>query len=180
MKKILTLAVLLCFAGITTQAQNNIFQAGIDSAVTNGAVVGGYWRAVKGNYSIVSYDYLYNFTTQSNSLGAGLLIGGDQMWGSGIKVQNDVKGGFAINYKGNLSIIGFTNTIFKIVVGNAIASPRQKNVGIGDITFANIDVEFKLYKQLNFHIDPAVQTRVGQGVLDKNYLGIQGALSIGF
>ena len=142
-KQSIILAALLCCAGLTVQAQT--FQSAFDSGVTNGAVGVGYWRGLTGNYNIASYDYVYNLTTQSNALGAGLLVGGDYLWGSKqTPVWNDVKGGVAINYNGNLAVIGFTNAVFKLAGGNAIASPHDVKAGIGDITFADIDFSIKL------------------------------------
>jgi hypothetical protein len=188
MKTIKHLTTLILFTAIALllltcrQAMGqSIFQSGFDAAVTDGAAGGGLWRATTGNYNIASYDYVYNFNTETNSLGAGLILGGDYMWsGSRVHIQNDIKGGFSINYKGDLRSIGMTNTTFRMVGGNAIATPRQKGAGVGNITFVNLDLTFHLYKSINLHIDPGWQTRVGQGDFDRNYGGLQLFFSMGF
>jgi len=179
MKKLLTLACLLAAFTITIQAQTP-FQSGLDSAIKDGAAGGGYWRSLTGNYTVLSYDYLYNITAASNTLGAGLILGGDYLkGGSGTAVWNDVKGGFALNYKFNLGAIGFSNTVFKVYGGSAIATPRGGTVGIGNITFVGVDYSLKLYKSVLFHISPAYQTRTGQGEFNRNYAGIQAFFSLG-
>ena len=177
-KLVLALAALMCCAGLT-KAQS-VFQSGFDAFATNGAAGGGLWAATTGNYRVASYDYVYNFNTETNSLGAGLIIGGDYMWSNHQHIQNDVKGGFSVNYSGNLSMIGLTNTNFRIVGGNAIATPHSTGTGIGNITFANLDLSFRLFNQIHLHLDPGWQTRVGQGEFDRNYLGMQLFFSLRF
>ena len=174
---VLIIAVLLCICGIT-QAQNS-FQNILDGAIKDGAVGGGYWRATTGNFTVYSYDYAYNITTQSNGLGAGLILGGDYMKGHNSAVWNDVKGGFSINYKFNLGAIGLTNTQFKVFGGSCIATPRGGAVGVGNISFVGIDYSLDVYKSVVLHVAPAYQTRTGQGEYDRNYLGIQAFLSLG-
>jgi hypothetical protein len=177
---ILTIAIgLLIVAARNAHAQNPV-QVVFDSAVKNGAVGGGFWRATTGNHNIASYDYLYALTTQPNGLGAGLIVGGDCMFGGGSSAQwNDVKGGFAIKYQFNLGAIGFTNTVLEVYGGTAVATPRSPAVGVGNITFVGLDYRLKLYQRIYFHIDPAYQTRTGQGEFDGNYLGIQAFFSLG-
>jgi len=178
MKIKLTLAALLVCAITVCHAQSP-FQTGFDSLVKDGAIGGGYWRAITGNYTLYSYDYLYSITSETNTLGAGLIAGGDIMRGNGKTIQNDVKGGFTINYKFNLSPIGFTNVVFKVYAGTAIATPRGNAVGVGNITFVGINYTFRIYKTLALNIDPAYQTRTGQSEFNRNYIGIQAFLSIG-
>ena len=170
------LAALLCAAGMS-QAQT--FQAGLDSLIKDGAIGGGYWRATKGNFTVYSGDYLYNITATTNGLSAGLILGVDNMRGAGVSVFNDVKGGFALNYKFNLAAIGLTNTEFKVYGGSCIATPRGGTAGVGNITFAGVDYSLDVYKSVVLHIDPAYQTRTGQGEFDRNYIGIQAFLSLG-
>ena len=160
-------------------AQVNPIQAGLDSAINNGAVGGGYWRSTTGNYTIYSYDYLYNITASTNGLGAGLLVGGDNMRSGSQNVWNDVKGGFAINYQFNLGSIGLTNAVFKVYGGNAVATPRDSGTGVGNIAFVGVDWSVDLYKRLVFHLSPSYQTRTGQGDFDRNYAGIQAFFSLG-
>ena len=163
MKKLIAIIGAAFVLAVTSQAQN-VFQQGFDAAVTNGAVGAGFWRSTSGNYNIASYDYVYGFNTETNSLGAGLIVGGDYMWsGKNNHVQNDVKGGFSVNYHGNLEAIGFTNANFGIDGGSCIATPRSPSVGIGNITFANIDVSFKVYHDIRLHFAPGWQKRFGQG-----------------
>ena len=177
----LILAALLCFAGLTTTKANPL-QDAWNAGITNGAIGGGYWRATTGNFNIASYDLLYNFTIQGGGLGAGLIVGGDYMWSGKTKgIFNDVKGGFALNYTlAPLQAVGFTNFVVKIYAGDAVATPRIKGVGVGNIAFAGADWQVKLYKSISFHVDPAIQTRTGQGEFDRTYPGIQGFFSLKF
>jgi hypothetical protein len=165
------------------QSIQNTLQSVWDAGITNGAVGGGYWRSTTGNYNIASYDFLYNLTTASNALGAGLIIGGDYMWGGkGVGVWNDVKGGFALNYTLHpLSVVGYTNfLVVKVFAGDAVATPRSSNVGVGNIAFVGVDWSVNVYKSVNFHVAPAYQTRTGQGEFDRNYAGVQGFFSLKF
>jgi len=180
LKLTLALAALLLCASYS-QAQSNPFQAAFDSAVTNGAGGGGIWRGLSGNYNIASFDFLYNLAPSTNSLGAGLLLGGDYMWHGKTHVQNDVKGGFALQYTVSpLKMVGFTNFVVTINGGDCVATPHGKGVGIGNVTFAGANMQFKLYKKINFNIDPSWQKRNGQGEFDRSYVGIQGFFSLGF
>ena len=178
---ILAALALLIFTAISARAQGS-FQATLDSAIHDGAIGGGAWRSTTGNINIFSYDYLYNITTSSNGLGAGLILGGDIMKdGHNASQFNDVKGGFTINYQFNLQAIGFTNTVFKVYGGNAVATPHgSSSAGVGNITFMGIDYSMNIYKSISLHISPAWQTRTGQGVYDRNYAGIQAFFSLGF
>lgn len=178
---ILTAAVaLLALAAISGQAQTGTFQQMLDGAINDGAIGGGGWRATTGNFNIYSYDYAYSITAQTNGLGAGLIVGGDYMkGGNGEAVWNDVKGGFSVNYQFNLNAIGFSNTVFKVYGGNAIATPHNSGAGVGNITFVGVDYSLVVYKRLVFHISPAYQTRTGQGDFDRNYAGIQAFFSLG-
>ena len=173
-------AALLIITAISARAQT-AFQSTLDSVIKDGAVGGGFWRSTSGNINILSYDYLYNITTVSNALGAGLIVGGDTMKdGHNASVWNDVKGGFSINYRGNLQAIGLTNTVFKCYVGNAIATPRgNSTAGVGNITFVGAAVAFPVWKSLLINISPSWQTRTGQGNFDRNYAGIQAFISYG-
>jgi len=186
MKKILVvltaMAALLAIGFTAVSARAQSIQQILDTAVTNGAVGGGYWRGLTGNYNIASYDYLYNITPSSNSLSAGLILGGDYMW-SGKKVheQNDVKGGFSLQYSlAPFKMAGVTNFFVIINGGNALATPRQKGASVGDITYAGANFKLNIYKTINFNINPSWQMRVGQGEFNRNYVGIQGFLSVGF
>jgi hypothetical protein len=172
---LLLLALMQCMA----QAQSNPFQTGLDAAVNNGAIGGGAWRSTTGDYTIYSYDYLFNITPGTNALGAGLIIGGDCVQSGHADTWNDVKGGFAVNYQFNLGAIGLTNAVFKVYGGNAVATPRNSDVGVGNITFVGVDWSVDIYKRIVLHISPAYQTRTGQGDLDRNYAGIQAFISLG-
>jgi hypothetical protein len=171
---------LLCLAAPKLNAQGT-FQQALDSAIQNGAIGGGAWRATSGNVDIFSYDFLYDINTSTNALGAGLIIGGDAMReGHNAAQWNDVKGGFTINYMGNLQAIGLTNATFKVYGGNAIANPHgNSNVGVGNITFVGVAFSLRVYKTVELNLSPSWQTRVGQGVYDRNYAGIQAFLSVG-
>jgi hypothetical protein len=176
-------AILLFAAASAARAQTqNPIQYAIDAGIKNGAVGGGYWRATTGNYSIASYDFVYNLTTETNSLGAGLIIGGDYMWSGGsVGEWNDIKGGFSLNYELRpLKPAGITNFVVKIYGGDAVATPKHAGVGVGNISFVGADYTLKLYKSINLQIAPAIQNRTGQGKFDRTYVGIQGFLSVGF
>lgn len=178
-KLLIALAALLCVAG---NSRANIAQDIWNAGITNGAVGGGFWRSTTGNYNIASYDLLYNLTKNDSGLGAGLIVGGDYMWSGHKKgVFNDVKGGFALNYKlAPLATLGVTNFVVTVFGGDAIATPRTSNVGVGNIVFAGADWSVNVYKRVDFHIAPAYQTRTGQGEFDRNYVGVQGFLSLRF
>lgn len=179
MRKLLTLIGVVFTA---TVINANPIQSAFDAGITNGAVGAGYWRGLTGGFNIVSYDLVYNLTPKSDTLGAGLIIGGDYMWKDGSKgVWNDVKGGFTLNYTlAPLKMAGITNFVVTVYGGDAIANPRTAGTGVGNIAFVGADWKLKVYKKVDFHVSPAYQTRTGQGEFDRNYVGIQGFFSFGF
>jgi hypothetical protein len=183
MRKLKLFIILLSTSTLSLSAiaQSNPFQTAWDSAIQNGAAGGGYWRATTGNYSIYSYDALYNVATATNALGAGLIAGGDDLRTRGQSVWNDVKGGFTINYSFDaLRSVGYTNVLeLKVYGGTAVATPHGSGVGVGNISFIGVDGHWDVYKQIVVHISPAYQTRVGQGAYDRNYPGIQFFVSLG-
>jgi hypothetical protein len=178
--KLCTIATIGLLA-LAVSARAQIPQSIFDTAVTNGAVGGGYWRGLTGNYNIASYDYLYDITASTNSLGAGLILGGDYMWsGRNLHEQNSVKGGFTLDYTLEpLRSAGLTNVVLTINGGNAVATPKGNN-SIGDITYAGANFKLKVYKSLNFNINPSWQNRVGQAEFSRQYVGVQGFFSLGF
>ncbi len=179
MKKLILIGVATLLA---TVSQANPLQDFLDAGITNGAAGGGYWRATHGNYSIYSYDLLYNLAPSNNSLGAGLIFGGDYLRGSkGVSEFNDVKGGFALDYTvAPLKAIGLTNFVVDFFGGTALATPHNSSSGIGTITFAGVDWAHYVYKKLAIHVDPSWETRTGQGQFDRSYVGIQAYFSINF
>jgi hypothetical protein len=186
MKKLTTIILfaatigLLCLFAVGARAQT--FQSFTDGAITNGAVGGGFWRGLTGNYNIASYDYLYSINPTTNGLSAGLILGGDYMWsGKKVQEQNDVKGGFSLQYTMTpLRFAGITNVLLVVNGGNALATPRQAGASVGDITYFGANYKINVYKTINFNFNPSWQMRVGQGAFDRQYVGIQGFFSLGF
>lgn len=176
-------ALLVLTGAVAVRAADNPLQGIFDNALTNGAVMGGYWRSTTGNASIANYDLVYNIAkTPEGVLGAGLLFGGDFMWSRNEHVWNDVKGGVAVNATlAPLKQFGLTNFFCRITGGILVATPHESGAGVGSIEFATIDVGVRIWKQLELRIDPGWQNRTGQGARwDRQYLGINGGLSWGF
>lgn len=182
MKKLLLITA-LALASVSGYSQN-VLQLVMDSAVTNGAVGGGYWHSTSGSYNIVNGDFIYNVTKSDSVLGAGLIVGYDYLWGNGKgnHVWNDVKGGFQLTstfYP--LKSLGYTNFLVKVFGGDTLANPHgSKTTGVGNIVFTGVDHSWTIYKHLDFHLDPMYQNRSGQAQWSRNYIGINGFLSLGF
>jgi hypothetical protein len=184
MKKLIALAALLALA-FTSSAQTNStpsFTAGVQemanaiSTTTNWTVVTGYGRGTSGNKNVVFSDVAFNFNNN-----VGLVVGYDDLFGTGKPQANVVKGGVTLSATIHpFSFIGstfLTNIVGTPFVADLIASPKNTSSGIGNIVTTGYNFDVYAFKNFELTAGAQYENRTGQGAWDGNYILVHLGLS---
>jgi hypothetical protein len=163
---------------LISQQYGSLAQQVYDDTIgtSNGVFVATGARKLVGNANRFSLDYIYSLTPGATNVGAGLVIGIDDIRAGSLSQANVLKGGVTLNANVYpFKNFGATNFFVTTYAFSLVATPTSgtsNNGGIGQLSGAGASYEQHFTKNLSLELGGFYENATGEGKYNGNYLGV--------